>query len=382
MRILHVGKFWPPYAGGIERAMHDLCLGLVDKGLDVSVLAHATPRQWRSRETEESGMHVRLTACLGQFAYAPVSPTFIHSLSRMIAEHNPQVLHLHMPNPAAFWALCVPAARRLPWVVHWHSDIPLAQAPGVVRKLYPLYRPFENALLRRAKRLIATSPDYRDSSTALRPWRDKTEVIPLGMQPAATTSTQVRDEGIALWPGRGLRLLAVGRLSHYKGFDVLLQAMVHAPEVQLLLIGDGECASQLHSLVDRLGLASRVRLAGALDDGERDAAYSAAELFCLPSIARSEAFGMVLLEAMRSRVPVVASRVPGSGMAHVVGQGDAGCLVPPGDSKALGDALAHLAANPARREQLAQAGYDRWRQHFTLEASAASVANLYQGAVV
>lgn len=382
MRILHIGKFWPPYAGGIERAMHDLCLALADDGVDVSVLVHATPRQWRASERTERGVQVYLAACLGQLAYTPVSPTFVHSLSRMIARHRPQILHLHMPNPAVFWALAVPAARRLPWVVHWHSDIPLAQAPGVVRSLYPIYRPFENALLRRAARLIATSPDYRDSSLALGQWREKTEVIPLGMQAAAPVPDPVRRDARAMWPGTGLRLLAVGRLSHYKGFHVLLHALSHAPDVQLLLIGDGECMSKLRALVDHLDLASRVRLAGALDDTERDAAYSAAELFCLPSIARSEAFGMVLLEAMRSRVPVVASRVPGSGMAHVLGQGAAGCLVPPDDSKALGEALSRLAADPARREQLAEAGYHRWHQHFTLEASAASVRKLYRDILV
>ena len=378
MRVLHIGKFWPPYAGGIERASRELCLALAATGVEVSVLAHATPPAWRSHEWQDEGIPVRLAACPGQLAYAPLSPGFRRGLSSMIARHRPQLLHLHMPNPAAFWALSLPAARRLPWLVHWHSDIPLAQAPGVVRLLYPLYRPFEKALLVGAVRIVATSPDYRDASPALRPWSDKTAVVPLGMPAAVATTKEARDNACALWPGSGLRLLSVGRLSHYKGFDVLLDALVETPDVQLLLIGDGECMASLRAQVARLGLADRVHLAGRLDDAQRDAAYAVAELFCLPSVARSEAFGMVLLEAMRQHLPVLASRVAGSGMAHVLGQGSAGCLVPPGEARALAGALNRLAGNPEKRQQLAEAGYRRWHRFFTLQESASQFRTLYR----
>src|SRR5690606_2868300 len=131
---------------------------------------------------------VHLAACPGQLAYAPLSPGFRRALATMIARHRPQLLHLHMPNPSAFWALSLPVARRLPWLVHWHSDIPLAQAPGMVRLLYPAYRPFQRALLSRAARIVATSPEYRDASAALKPWLDKTTVVPLGMPPAAAVA--------------------------------------------------------------------------------------------------------------------------------------------------------------------------------------------------
>lgn len=378
MRILHVGKFWPPYAGGIERAMRDLCLALSRRNVEASVLAHATPPSWRSVRYQDEGLPVSLAACPGQLAYAPISAAFPVLLGRMIARHKPEALHLHMPNPAAFWALMLPAARRLPWIVHWHSDIPLADAPGAVRAIYPAYRWFETALLRRAACVIATSPDYRDSSVALRPWLDKVRVIPLGIEAAGSTPEPAREVALRLWPGDGLRVLAVGRLSHYKGYDVLLDALADAPGVQLLLIGDGECMSALRAQVDRLGLASRVNLAGRLDDGQRDAAYAAAELFCLPSVARSEAFGVVLLEAMRSHLPVVASRVPGSGMAWVLDHGGAGRLVAPADAAALATALSDLARDSATRQQLAEAGHRRWQKHFTLDASADQVAALYR----
>ncbi|MDN5925157.1 MAG: glycosyltransferase, partial [Xanthomonadales bacterium] len=181
MRVLHVGKFWPPYAGGIERAMHGLCAGLAAEGQQVDVLAHADPGQWRGQTFSDHGIGVHLVGCAGQVAYTPMSPSFAPTLARLLRQRQPQLLHLHMPNPAVFWALLLPSARRLPWVVHWHADIPLREAPLAVRMAYPFYQPWQRALLTRAHRIIATSPHYRDASVPLAPWRDKTRVIPLSL---------------------------------------------------------------------------------------------------------------------------------------------------------------------------------------------------------
>lgn len=378
MRILHVGKFWPPCAGGVERAAHGLCTGLAARGVEVDVLAHATPGQWRGRSFDDHGVRVQLVGCAGQLAYTPLSPTFAPSLARLLRQRQPQLLHLHVPNPAAFWPLLLPAARRLPWVVHWHADIPVHDAPAAVRLIHPLYRPWQSALLARARRIIATSPPYRDASEPLALWREKTRVIPLGLAARETPTKTAIAAARGLWPSAGLRLLAVGRLSHYKGFDVLLRALARTNGIHLVLIGSGECATSLRHLRHELGLDDRVRLCGTLDDATRDAAYAAAQLFCLPSIARSEAFGMVLLEAMRARLPVIATRVAGTGMAYVTDDGNAGCLVAPGDVEALATALQRLAADPARRNALADAGHARWRAQFNAAASIDATLALYR----
>lgn len=377
MRVLHIGKFWPPYAGGIERLAWDICSGLARDGVQVDVLAHAEPGCWRSSEHPDHGIRVHLAACLGQLAYAPVSPTFGVLLRRVIARHQPQLLHMHLPNPSAFWALALPAARRLPWVLHWHSDIAGVQTPASVRTLYRLYRPFETAQLRQAARIICTSPEYRERSATLRPWLDKTCVIAPGSPPLPAVSEAARRAAAARWPGQGLRLLALGRLSHFKGFDVLLRALTQVSGVQLLLVGDGECAPALRAQVSELGLGGRVRLAGTLVGAERDAVYQAAEAFCLPSTARSESFGLVLLEAMSVGLPILASAIDGAGVLHVLDHGRAGRLVPPGDPKALADALSEWVLQPHARRELGEAGYRRWQQHFTQEESASRIKALY-----
>ena len=127
----------------------------------------------------------------------------------MLAEFRPDVLHLHLPNTSAFWALKSRRARAIPWVVHWHSDV---IGPGLDAKLklfYPLYRPFEQALLKRADAVIATSPPYLESSRALQPFRDKCRVIPLGLDPARLEPSATATASVWRNDGR-LKVLAVG----------------------------------------------------------------------------------------------------------------------------------------------------------------------------
>ena len=270
---------------------------------------------------DQGRVEIRRVACIGDPVYTPVSPTFPLELSRALREFSPDLLHLHLPNPSCFCVLASVRARRLPWIVHWHSDIPPDAPDWRLRVGYRAYRPFEQALLKRARAVVTTSQSYLDSSTALAPWRAKARVIPLGAD-----DVELSPPRADLWPpGDGLRLLAVGRLSHYKGFDVLIRALARASEARLLLVGDGECAGDLRDAATEQGTAARIRFAGTLDDETLLAAYATADVLVLPSLNRGEAFGLVLLEAMRARLAVIASAIHGSGIGEVVVDGKPEC---------------------------------------------------------
>jgi glycosyltransferase involved in cell wall biosynthesis len=381
MRVLHLGKFFPPQPGGIERFVADLAAAQAAHGMAVRVLAHAEPGTRRSRHYRMDGVEVDLAACHGQFVYAPVSPAFPRLLGRAIREFKPDVLHIHMPNTSAFWALLSPAARRIPWIVHWHADIPPDSRRRALRFAYRLYRPWEQALLRRARAVIATSRAYAESSAALAPWKDKVHAIPLGLPDC--TAPDAEDSTNILWPASGLRLLAVGRLSYFKGFDVLLRALAQIPEASLVLIGGGECADSLRALAAQLRIQARVHFTGRLDmdaagQTQLESAYANADVFCLPSTERAESFGLVLLEAMRAGLPVVASDIPGSGVGFVVGNAESsGLLVPPGDADALVAAIRRLAADADLRRRLGAAGHERFRREFTLDRVVPQVREVY-----
>src|SRR4030095_2225030 len=116
----------------------------------------------------------------------------------------------------------------LPWVVHWHSDVEPSKFKPVLRLAYPHYRIFEYALLERSEAIVVTSPVYLAASQPLTPWRPKCHVIPLGVSRARLPDAAA-PEAAGLWSGAGLRVLAIGRFSYYKGFDTLLRAVVNDP---------------------------------------------------------------------------------------------------------------------------------------------------------
>lgn len=356
--------------------MADLMRAQGQAGLQVAALVHATPGD-RSRlgRRYEHGALIDTVACHGQLIFAPVSPAWPLRLHRLLRDFRPDVLHLHVPNTSVFWLLFARAAHRLPWIVHWHADIPEDSSHVALRLAYPPYRAFERALLKRAAHIVATSETYRAASRALTPFAEKTSVIPLGSPDVGLVSVAPP------WPAPGAKVLAVGRLSYYKGFDVLLEAMAQVPEARLLLIGSGELAAPLRAQIERLGLTGRVTLAGHLDDAALQAAFDACDVFCLPSIDRAEAFGMVLLEAMRAGKPVIASDIPGSGVGSVVVRDETGLLVPPRDADALARALRAMAASAEIRRAFGAAGLARWQRDYRIDAVNRRWQALYEDVV-
>lgn len=373
MRILHLGKFFPPYPGGIERHLADLGAAQAAAGLEVAALVHATPGDRTRRRWIEHGLQIEAVPCHGQLVFAPLSPSWPLRLQRLLRDFRPDLLHIHVPNPSAFWLFASRAARRLPWVVHWHADIPQDSGRLGLQLGYPLYRRFENAMNARAARIVATSEPYLQASPALRSWRDRCRVIPLGIGAAAPSAAAA-----PAWPAGSLRVLAVGRLSYYKGFDVLLDALARVPAASLLLIGDGELAAPLRAQAARLGLGTRVRFAGKVDDAVLEAAYRGCDLFCLPSIDRAEAFGIVLLEAMRAGRALLASDIPGSGVGSVVRVGETGELVPARDAEALARALAGFAAEPAKLAAYGSAARRCWERDYRIDAVTQQWTALYR----
>jgi glycosyltransferase involved in cell wall biosynthesis len=372
MRILHLGKFYPPVPGGMERYLGDLVQAQQAAGDTPAVLCHADARASDRRDP------AWLMRCPVWFhlLFAPISPTFPLWLARAIRRHQPEVLHLHLPNPSAFAALALPSARRLPWVVHWHADIETGRFPWSLRLVYPFYRIFERAMLERAEAVIATSRNYLEHSLPLRQVHHKTQVIPLGMDPMRLTEVP-EAETAGTWRGAGIRVLAIGRLTYYKGFDTLVRAVADLPGVQLVIIGEGEERPNLERLLERLGRPAHIYLLGHATDTVCERMLSSCDVFCLPSRERTEAFGIVLMEAMRFGKPIVASRLAGSGVTWVARENDNAVLVPPDDAPALAAGLAGLRDNAELRARLGGRGRQRFLAEFDITRSARRLRRIY-----
>ena len=365
LRVLQVGKYYPPYMGGIETHLEALSLELREH-VDVRV-AVANDGFRRTYEVRD-GVPVTRVGTFFRLAHAPVCPGLLTEIHRAGAD----IVHIHLPHPVALLALSA-SRHRGPLVLTYHSDV--VRQSGWAR----LFRPILQSALTRSAAIVATSARYVESSPVLSMHREKCRVIPYGIrledwqQPPRAAVSRLRAEF-------GERIvLAVGRLTYYKGFEFLVRAMRDI-DGRLLVIGQGPYRETLERVARESGVDGRVMFLGEIQNQDIRPYYHAADVFVLPSVARSEAFGIVQLEAMACGTPVVNTMLP-SGVPSVSVDGITGLTVPPADAGALSAAINALLANPDQRAAYGAAGRDRVEREFSVEVMAERVRALYDEVV-
>lgn len=381
MKVLHIGKYYPPYPGGMEIFLADLIKALRLRDIRSLALVHHHRPRWENSFSKVTEPDVVRVPSYGQWLYAPISPQFPLALARCLSSFKPDVLHLHCPNVDAFWPLFLASARRLPWIVHWHSDVVPLAAEVALKGASLLYRHFEQALLRRARWVVATSPPYLVTSRPLRPWRTKCRVIPLGVDPERLPSPSIDklQNALNLWgQASSLRLLCLGRLTLYKGHEILLEAVSRVPSAKLLVVGSGPNENSLRRSVARFGAGHRIRLLGFRPDAEVQALLSTAHVLCLPSVERTEAFGLVLLEAMRYGRALAVSDIEGSGMTWLVQTFKVGCVVPAGNVDAWVHILRNIASHSEEIERTGAWAQEVFHRFFHIRKTAEAMDSLYR----
>jgi glycosyltransferase involved in cell wall biosynthesis len=363
MKVLQINKLYHPHIGGVEKHVQDLAESLKDR-VDVEVLVAGESLK-AGRETVK-GVPVSRVPSWGVIRSAPIAPGFWGEIRRSRAD----IYHLHFPNPAGEAAyLAAGSPGKL--VVTYHSDV-VRQ-----RLLRRLYAPVIKRLLDRADAVLVSSPNLIDSSPWLRPVSAKCRVIPFGIDTGPFALTDgIANEAAELRRRYGPPLLLfVGRLIYYKGLNYLIEAM-KSIDANLLIVGQGPLETELKELAAATGVGSKVHFAGRVDDAQLPAYYHAADIFVLPSIASSEAFGLVQLEAHACGRPVVSTDLP-TGVPYANPHGVTGLIVPPADGPALAQAVNELLSDDERRLKLGRRAKVRVETEFSQEAMARAVLEVY-----
>lgn len=365
MKILVLGKYYPPYCGGIETLTRIWCEGFVARGATVeAVVAHDRPRS--VRETVR-GVAIERCARFGNPLSTPLCPSY---LSR--ARRSCDLIQLHAPNPLADVSMLL-ARRHVPLVVTWHSEI-IRQA-----RLMTLYRPLLHWVLRRASRVVVATPPQIEHSAVLPAFRSKCVVIPFGLDLARFEAAPVRaaaiDEARAAAGGRPI-LLNIGRLVGYKGQRFLIESLRDLDAV-VWLVGGGPLRAELEALAAAIGVSDRVRFWGEVPDNLLPLLLHACDVFVLSSITPNEAFGLVQVEAMACGKPVVCCQL-NSGVPYVNQDGVTGFVVPPENAPALAAAARRLLVDPDLARRMGEAGRLRARREFSVDAMIGRYWNLFR----
>ena len=357
MKILQKYKdYYPPIRGGIEGHVNLLANGLQQRGHAVEVLV--SNRKCKYETENIGGIRVTKVPQLNRLASAPLNYSLFYWIKKLGGKAD--LLHFHLPNPTSVISYLI-SGLKTKTVVTYHSDI-VRQ-----RRLARLYRPLLFCFLNKVNWIIATSPTYVESSTILSRYRQKCRIIPLGVDLSrfvGLTDQQKKIDLLRQTHGSQL-VLFIGKFRYYKGLHVLIEAM-KTVEGKLLLIGEGYLEDELKRQVMADGLGGKITFLGELSNSDVAAYLQACDIFVLPSVERSEAFGIVQLEAMACGKPVICSEL-GTGTTYVNQDQKTGMVVEPNRPAALADAINYLFGRPELRSRYGQAGFKRVRDFFSAD---------------
>lgn len=362
VRVLHVGKYYPPHMGGIETHLQTLCTSLREVADIRAVVAsdHAKGESVIIDQVPVERVGTRFT-----LASAPFCPGMMSYIRNSAAD----LIHVHLPNPTAVLAYLA-SGHGGPLIVTYHSDTVRQAILGAA------FNPILQRFLRRSAAIIATSPNYLATSMVLAQHRERCHVVPYGI-PLSQFESCDADAAARIRAQFGERLLlAVGRLVYYKGFEYAIEAMRNV-RGRLLIAGTGPLGDKLRAHAITCGVGERVVFLGEIQNNDITPYYHAADAFILPSVARSEAFGIVQIEAMAAGKPVINTSLD-SGVPFVSQDGVTGLTVPPRDPHALASAINRLLDNRDVRERLGAAARRRAAEEFSVETMTARITSLYQ----
>ena len=368
MRVLHVVRtFYPDSDGGMERAVDHMCTATARHGIESHVFAlspqpRKAPFRHGDATVHQRKRHIELASC-------SISLNTLRYFRELVADMD--VLHYHFPWPFADVMHLLMASSK-PAVVTYHSDI-VRQ-----RRLEHLYRPVRRRFLESVDTVVATSPQYRQTSQVLSELHeDRMHMIPLGLEeqrypvPSASRIRAWRER-----VGEGF-FFFIGVLRYYKGLHILLDALRYTDQ-RVVIAGHGPMEKALKAQAQRLGLGNRVIFTGHLDDDEdKMALMRLCRGFVFPSHLRSEAFGMSLIEAAMATRPLVTAELA-TGTSYVNQHEETGLVVQPADPYDLAQAMERLSQEPCTAQRLANGARERFDTHLTAEASLAQYASLYR----
>ena len=331
MKIAHIVCTYPPYYGGMGNVVFQTVSHLFDLGHEIEVITplyyHEEKKFEEGREDMDVDEHINKQEEMKDYGRR-LKPSIQYGNAARLSKIGKELdefdlVHLHYPffgtaNLVRKWKLKNP---NKPFVITYHMD---TRSPGWKGLIFKYYSKFwMPKILDSADAILVSSFDYAESSDASKIYHanpKKWHELPFGVD---LNKFVPREKSKDLFERLGLSgelptILFVGgmdRAHYFKGIDILLKAIKLLKKqnffTQVILVGDGEMRFNYELKARGMGLSDRVRFVGKVSDQDLPIYYNAGDLFVLPSINQGEAFGMVLLEAMASGVPVLASDLPG-----------------------------------------------------------------------
>lgn len=365
-RVLHVTKtYYPDSFGGVEQVIRQLSTATNQMGIENRVFT-LSRKALEMPEVHDGATHITRVPVHLDIASTPMSYSALSRFRQAVSQAD--VLHYHYPWPFGDLLHLMGGTSR-PAVLTYHSDV-VRQ-----RLLMPVYQPLLRRFFAEVKAIVPTSPNYLQSSELLQDYRDKTEVIPIGLDERSYPVAE--PDRLEYWRQQAGEdfFLFVGMLRYYKGLHILLDACANSSS-KVIIVGAGPVENDLKQQAAQLGLKN-VLFLGAVSDEDKVALLKLCRAVVFPSHLRSEAFGVTLLEGAMYAKPLISSEI-GTGSSYVNVDGVTGLVVPPNDPPALREAMRRFDTDRALAERMGWQARVRFEELFTARQMGQSYAALYR----
>lgn len=371
MKVLQTPVRFYPYTGGVENYVYYLSRELVKSGYYVKVICANEPPLDTNQVVE--GIEVERLSYVGKIANTNLTP----GLPGKLSAEDYDIIHTHIPTPwSADWSAFYAKSKDKPLVVTYHNDIIGNGIASIIARIYNSIG--LNYVLKSADKIIITQPNYLNSSQYLKKYAEKIEVISTGVDLDKFRPVKcLKDEKTPLI----FFLSVLDEFHRYKGLDYLLSALKivknKIPNFKLIVGGKGVLQDHYHEMAAGMGLNDNVEFAGFIPDEEIAGYYSQANVFVLPSISSlQEGFGIVALEALACKTPVITTEIVG--VAEDLAQIGGGIVVPPKDVHKLADAILEILEDVQLQKDMGERGQKLVEEKYTWKSVASSMENIYK----
>jgi rhamnosyl/mannosyltransferase len=379
-KVLQIPNYQYPHIGGIEQTGRDIANVLLNQeNFEQKMICFNEDAQdgeyiCHRKETvydQVDGVEVIRCGCIAKVASQSISLTYPRELKKILKDFHPDIVILHYPNPFVSSFFLPMLKNKTKFVLYWHLDITKQKLLG------KLFHRQTIKLLKRADRVVATSPNYITGSPYLRQFEDKCMVIPscINLERLKVTEVIAKKAAALKEKHKGkIICFAVGRHVPYKGMEYLVEASKFlSDDFAILIGGKGELTDTLKKEAEN---DRKIEFLGRVNDEELIAHYNACDIFAFPSITKNEAFGLALAEGMYFGKPAVTFTIPGSGVNYVNLDGVTGIECPNRDSRTFARAIEKLAKDSELRKQYGDAARQRVFDNFTTEQFEKNVEKL------
>lgn len=362
------------HIGGVERHVLEISRSLANRGHSITVLTTQSPCNRIYNEIDD--LEVRRVP----YGLSLYSSSIPYNIFRHFNQKDYDIIHAHTPNPTIADLACLKNRGRIPFILTYHNDIIKDGFPGkIIDCIYN--KTIGKYLLDNSDIIITTTRSYSESSSRLKQYMSKIRVVPNGVN-LSNFSKNINNYYIKSFyniPFESNVILFIGALEDYKGIDYLIRAFREILDYKkccyLFIVGSGKQLNMLKNLVEKLEMKDNVVFTGYVKDEDLINYYSMCECFVLPSISKKEGFGIVQLEAMASRKPVICTNLPG--VCEVDSEKVASIHIPPRDPRALSDAIIRLLDNKELARIMGERGEKLIRELYTWDKIAEKMEDIY-----